>query len=137
MNRIEFSKLSFGERLKYLRNEKGITQDEFAKTTGILPTNIRKYETNMRMPKDDNLRLLANELNCSMYDLKELNCNSDEDVLAIISQPNVLKFLNSALLKLQKNIDEEINYHLKEIEELKNTEPIIFDVNLEEQNGKR
>lgn len=133
MNRIKFSKLSFGEKLKYLRNEKDVTQDELADMANILPTNIRKYETNIRTPKDDNLRLLANALNCSIYDLKELNCNSEEDVLAIISQPSVLKFLNGALLKLQKNIDEEINYHLIEIEELKNAEPIICDMNLEGQ----
>lgn len=64
MNRIEFSKLSFGERLKYLRNEKGISQRELSELSNVPLATIKKYEIETRFPKrNGNLLLISKALN--------------------------------------------------------------------------
>lgn len=41
-------KMSIGENLKKIRNEFGLTQEEFANIAGVSPSTISSYETDKR-----------------------------------------------------------------------------------------
>lgn len=133
INKIELHKLTIGERIKYYRMRKGYGQTELAKLTGIPLVTLKKYEKSNKLPKTEPLSSLASALDCSVYDLMNLECDSEEDVLAIISQPNVLKFFHGAVLKLQKNLDDEINYYSSLVNELKCEKKNVINIELNEE----
>lgn len=64
--------LSFKSRLKTLRTERGITQDELAHALGVPASTIRRYESSDEgMPKQERLQLIADYFNCSVDYLME------------------------------------------------------------------
>lgn len=111
MNMIELHKLTVGERIQYFRKKKGYNQSEFARLSDIPLATLKKYEKSDILPKAEPLKKIADKLECSVYDLMNLECSSVEDVLAIISQPSVSKYFNSEVKKLQKVNDEENDFH--------------------------
>jgi len=57
----------FGDRLKELREEKGITQKDLGKVINISDRVIGYYEANDRFPKDENiLKMIADFFNVSV-----------------------------------------------------------------------
>ena len=55
----------FAERLKELRTEKNISQNELAKQLNISVACINRWENNLRVPNIDSLRLLCKYFSCS------------------------------------------------------------------------
>lgn len=55
-----------GERLKYLREKKGLTQKDVATRLGLEPAAISKYELDMREPNIEALKKLATIFNVSI-----------------------------------------------------------------------
>jgi len=58
--------MNFGEKLKKLRNELGITQKELASKIEVSRTTIAGYETEGKMPPYNTLFKIAKTLNCSL-----------------------------------------------------------------------
>lgn len=59
--------MEFGDRLKELREEKGITQKDLGKVINISDRVIGYYESNDRFPKDEKiLKMLADYFNVSV-----------------------------------------------------------------------
>ncbi len=59
--------MGFGDRLKELREEKGITQKELGRIVSISERVIGYYEANDRFPKDENiLKTIADYFNVSV-----------------------------------------------------------------------
>lgn len=58
--------MTFGERLKILRLEKGLTQTELGKHFNLGKTAISLYETNARFPDKEILAKMADFFDCSM-----------------------------------------------------------------------
>ena len=52
----------FSDRLRAAREYRGLTQGELAKRTGLQPSAVSHFETGVRKPSFDNLRLLADKL---------------------------------------------------------------------------
>ena len=52
----------FSDRLKKVRESRGLSQLDLAKKTGLQPTAISHFETDARSPSFDNLRRLADAL---------------------------------------------------------------------------
>lgn len=111
----ELFNMTFGERMQYYREKQGMTQNELAKLSEIPIGTLQKYEIDSRNPKLDVVSKISSALNVSIYDLIELKCDSKNDVLSIISQPNVLKFLSDSIVELQENLDEYINFYSERI----------------------
>lgn len=64
--------LAFRDRLKALRNEKGITQEDLAQALGMPASTIRRYETHDGgMPKHERIQMIANYFNCTVDYLLE------------------------------------------------------------------
>lgn len=57
--------MTIGERIRYFRKQRGITQGELASEAGIHPVSIRKYETNKTEPGLPHIEKIAEALNVS------------------------------------------------------------------------
>ena len=51
-----------GERIKYFRKKRKMTQEQLAELTGIHPVSIRKYETNKMQPQIEQIERIASNL---------------------------------------------------------------------------
>lgn len=54
--------MTIGEKIKYFRTQKGITQAKLAEISEIHPVSIRKYETNKMQPQSPQLEKIAEAL---------------------------------------------------------------------------
>lgn len=57
--------MTFGEKLVYYRNQKGMTQKALAEAMGITPTRLNYWEKGKREPDVEMIRLLAEALDVS------------------------------------------------------------------------
>lgn len=56
----------FGERLKELREDKGLLNKDLAKAINVEPATITNWEKGNRSPKEDVLIKIADYFNCSL-----------------------------------------------------------------------
>ena len=61
--------MEFSEKLRQLRNEKGISQTKLAVDIHISRSAVAKWENGLGLPNDDSLKLLANYFGISIDDL--------------------------------------------------------------------
>ena len=61
--------MTFGENLKKLRKEAGLTQEQLADGAGLSVITIRQYEKNRRVPNFVKMKLLAHALKIPTVDL--------------------------------------------------------------------
>lgn len=64
-------KLKFGKRVRELRKNIGLTQEQMAEIIGIEPPNISKMENGMHFPQPDKIEKIAKALNVSIFELFE------------------------------------------------------------------
>lgn len=57
--------MTIGEKMKYLRKQKGVTQTELAQLTGIHQVSIAKYEKDKMIPQPEQLEKIVEALNVS------------------------------------------------------------------------
>lgn len=62
---VEVEYMSFGERLRGIRKEKGLSQDEFAALLGTSKQVLSRYEIGQRIPKITQVQQYAKALNVS------------------------------------------------------------------------
>ena len=59
--------MAFKDRLKSLRNERGLTQEDLAAGLNLPPSTIRRYESSEEgYPKQERLQLIADYFNCTI-----------------------------------------------------------------------
>ena len=79
--------LSQGARIAYVRQLRGMTQDELAGKLGFTDDrkrrHITRYETNERIPKEDRLEELAKILNVSINAIKLYEYTNPNDLIYI------------------------------------------------------
>lgn len=61
--------MTFGEKIKKLRTDNGLTQDELAEKTYVTRTAISKWENDKGYPSIDSLKQLSNLLHISIDEL--------------------------------------------------------------------
>jgi len=64
-------KQQFGKRLKVLRSQNGMTQEQLADAVGLTVESISNIERGIHAPKFDNLEKLARILNIQVVSLFE------------------------------------------------------------------
>ena len=66
---------SFGTRVKELRNQRGLRQDQFAQKIEVAPSTVGAYERDTREPSFEILKRMSKYFNVS---IDYLLCNTDE-----------------------------------------------------------
>ena len=61
--------MTFGQRLRFLRESRGITKDRLAADAGISPACLRNYEYDRNVPSAEALEGLADALGFTMHEL--------------------------------------------------------------------
>lgn len=61
--------MTLGEKIRFLRMEKGITQESLAEEINVSRSAIAKWETNNGVPEISNLKMLSNIFGVSVDDL--------------------------------------------------------------------
>ena len=61
--------MPFSDKLKYLRKQKHLTQEELSKETGITKSAIGMYESGQREPKFETLEVFADYFNVTIDEL--------------------------------------------------------------------
>ena len=72
--------MTTGEKIKYFRNMRGISQETLGQLSGINSATIKKYEYGIRNPKPDQLLKIANALGMfKLYDQIDMKFEADKD----------------------------------------------------------
>ncbi len=99
-----------GSRIKTLREEKGLKQEELAKILSIAPSTIGMYERNAREPNDDITLKLAEYFSVSTdYLLGKSDIRNPEELQNI-------RFTNASGLNVDDLGDDEIEEIIRQIE---------------------
>lgn len=70
------TQVAFKDRLKLLRNERGMTQEDLANALGLPSSTIRRYESSEAgNPKNERLQLIADYFDCTVDYLLERTDN--------------------------------------------------------------
>lgn len=110
----------FGEKLKKLRTDKGLSQTLFAQKVGVHVTNLSKYERNLSIPSLEMAEKMATILETTLDELvygkqKANNRINDDELLTLFSktaqlpdkQKETVKDLLSAFL-LKSNLKQQL-----------------------------
>lgn len=104
--------MRFGDRLKELREEKGITQKELGKVINISDRVIGYYEANDRFPKDESiLRMIADYFDVSVdYLLGRTNIRKPGSVLVAETQASYSLDMTGLPEEAIKQVEEYIEF---------------------------
>lgn len=76
--------MTIGEKIKFHRTIKGLTQKQLGDMTGIHEVSIRKYELNKNVPKKEHLEKLAECLEVPYNEFIELKIRSYSDIIPLL-----------------------------------------------------
>ena len=76
--------MTLGEKIKFHRSMKGLTQKQLGDMTKIHEVTIRKYEANKITPKRDQLERIATCLGVPVNEFLEFKIVTDSDVLPLL-----------------------------------------------------
>ena len=76
--------MTVGEKIKYYRNIRGISQEMLGNLSGINPAAIKKYEYGIRNPKPDQLLKITNALGISINLFMDFDIETVSDVLSLL-----------------------------------------------------
>lgn len=93
----------FGDRLKILRNEKGMTQSDLAKLLDISPSTIGMYEQGRRDPDTKTLKFLAEYFDVSIdYLLGRVNVKNPYEIETIAAHIDGDEFTEDELKDIEQ-----------------------------------
>lgn len=76
--------MTTGEKIKYYRNMRGLSQETLGKLSGIHTSTIKKYELNILNPKPKQLLKIADALGISINVFTDFDITTVSDVLALV-----------------------------------------------------
>ena len=74
--------MTVGEKIKYYRNIRGISQEMLGNLSGINPATIKKYEYGIRNPKPDQLMKIALGISINLF--MDFDIETVSDVLSLL-----------------------------------------------------
>ena len=90
---------NFSERLRKIREEKGLSQADLAQKTGLQPSAVSHFETGRRSPSFENLRALADALGISTDHLL------GREVKAGVSGPTIQSIFRNAEKMTERDLE--------------------------------
>lgn len=86
--------MNFEDRLKELRNKKGITQDELARSIYVSRSLIARYENGSALPTKENIERIAVYFNVELSDLIDTNQTIEMSLKNVQTVKNINLGLN-------------------------------------------
>lgn len=133
---------TFSERLKQLRNEKGLTQQEIADKMGVNRVTYTNWENGIKEPKLDMIVQLATEFNCTLDYLlgtsdvnaleigKSIEGMSKDEVADLQDKliKNILQIEEVAKMKFNLTEEQMIIMHKMLLDELKDNGLLLHSI---------
>ncbi len=108
--------MTIGQKLKYLRNEKGVTQKDLADELNVSFQTVSKWESDINEPDISTLRKLATYFECSLdYLLVEENDNPNVNVTNNSLESSSSNELNKELSNTAVDSYNDSNNKVEEI----------------------
>ena len=81
--------MTIGQRIRYYRQLRGMTQQQLALETGLHYVSIRRYEADMREPMPEQIRRLADALYVSYFalaglDIGRFDASNEDDIVSLL-----------------------------------------------------
>ena len=76
--------MTIGQKIRFYRDLRGYTQAELGSKVHLQADRIRQYGTNVRTPKMDKLKEIADALDVDVAALSDINIQSEEDIMHIL-----------------------------------------------------
>ena len=83
---MKFNEMEMSEKIKYFRKLRDMTQKELSEASGIELGQHKKYETGYRLPKIEQLQIIANALGISVQVLTGFEVKTAGDVMALLQK---------------------------------------------------
>lgn len=109
--------MNFGERIKYLRTKKGLTQKELADKMGVSSSWIGMYESGRRKPKLGTLRKIATALEVDVSSLYSYVDTDDPDVFILRFDKENFQCYTTPVKDAVTHIKVEVDLKESEMEE--------------------
>lgn len=111
MEDIERSNLS--RTIKKYRKARKLTMEQLSEKSGINLSTLKKYETDNRNPKLEQLSKIAEALEVSVFEFLDIEVNSVNDIISLVNKMNIATDIDNDKVCISfKN--KEINNCLKE-----------------------
>ena len=82
------SEISIGEKIKTYRKLKNMTQEDLSKESDLYLSTIKKYETDNRNPKLEQLEKIAAALDVSVFEFLDIEVKSISDIISLVNKMN-------------------------------------------------
>lgn len=111
MEDIERSNLA--RTIKKYRKARKLTMKQLSEKSGINLSTLKKYETDNRNPKLEQLSKIAEALEVSVFEFLDIEVNSVNDIISLVNKMNITTDIDNDKVCISfKN--KEINNCLKE-----------------------
>ena len=113
--------MAFAEQIKIIREEKGLTQKEFADLLLVSNRTVSRWERGSVSPTAEEITRIAEILNCTVSQLIGLSGGQsqdsvDHDLYFSSIKKDIVNEVRRGTEKLQENVDEKLterNYYLR------------------------
>lgn len=83
---MEKERSNIAKKIREFRKLKGMTAQDLSKKSGINLSTIKKYETDSRNPKIEQLKIIADALEVSVYEFIDFNINTVGDIVSLLNK---------------------------------------------------
>lgn len=94
--------MTSGDKIKEIRQKRGLTQDELAQRIGIKRGTLAQYEANRRQPKLETLKKFAQALDVPWYELSRPDSLEWAELVKFLSE-NSKNFSNISAMEIYRN----------------------------------
>lgn len=114
---FSIERLNLARAIKKYRKARKLTMEQLSEKSGINLSTLKKYETDNRNPKLEQLSKIAEALEVSVFEFLDIEVNSVNDIISLVNKMNIatdidLDIDNDKVCISFKN--KEINNCLKE-----------------------
>ena len=101
--------VEFGKRLRYMRENRGLTQGQLAKSIGVAENSLSAYERGVREPDFEKIYKMANTLCCSVSYLVDGETDGQDlnDILLIEKFNSLDSAFQRKLVKAVLSLSQE------------------------------
>lgn len=106
--------MTIGEKIKFLRQKKGLTQKQLGDLCGMADSAIRRYESGRANPKIETLQKIADALDIKISELISLN-DAIGSVLETTEENRIIHTYSAIEVAIKDNLNKMNNLAKKKV----------------------